>query len=76
MSEHMIDPIHAAFKRELGALTRRYGALELSAEDHWQGYPECGQDIRMTVAFHYPIDDLDLGRWFIEERQRWHTSDE
>lgn len=37
-----------AFRDELQALLDKYGA-ELSAKDHYQGYPECGEDIRMTV---------------------------
>jgi hypothetical protein len=37
-----------AFKDELQALLDRYGA-ELEAKDHWQGYAECGEDVRMTV---------------------------
>lgn len=59
------------FKSELAALCRKYNC-EISAEDHWQGYPECGEDIRMTVDFEgdytidppVPYEDLNLGRWF------------
>jgi hypothetical protein len=32
----------------LRALLLQYGA-DLSAEDHYRGYAECGEDVRMTV---------------------------
>ncbi len=37
------------FRRELKALLAKYDA-ELDAKDHYVGYPECGEDIRMTVT--------------------------
>jgi len=59
------------FKAELAALCRKYHC-EISAEDHYQGYAECGEDIRMTVEFdsdstvdpYVPYEDLDLGKYF------------
>ena len=34
----------------------------LSADDHWQGYPECGQDVRMTAEFEdWAVGGVDLG---------------
>ena len=51
------------FKEELKALLRKYSAI-ISAADHWQGYAECGSDVRMTVEFPYPHNDLDLGSYF------------
>lgn len=42
------EQVAQAFKDELQALLDRYGA-ELEAKDHWQGYAECGEDVRMTV---------------------------
>lgn len=61
-----------AFKTELQALLDRYGA-DLEAEDQWQGYAECGEDVRMTVNVPaiYDADhncvreytEIDLGRW-------------
>ena len=60
------------FFAELCDLLRRYGA-ELSADDHYQGYAECGEDVRMTVDIPaiYDADgnrlrdycEVDLGRW-------------
>jgi len=49
------------FLEDLLALLEKYGA-EFSSDDHWQGYAECGQDIRITVEFDdYLIPDIDLG---------------
>lgn len=49
------------FLEELHALLKTYGA-GINATNHWQGYPECGQDIRMEVEFNdYRIEDIDLG---------------
>ena len=51
------------FKKELIQLLHKYGA-ELEAEDHWQGYAECGQEIKMTVSFDdWQVEDLDLGNF-------------
>jgi len=34
----------------------------ISADDHWMGYPECGQDVRMTIEFgDWEVGDIDLG---------------
>jgi len=62
----------ADFRAELSALLKRYDA-ELSADDHYTGYPECGEDIRMTVTIpaRYSCDgetlmeytEIDLGRF-------------
>jgi len=39
------------FRRELAELLKKYDA-EITAEDHWTGYAECGSgDIRITVEF-------------------------
>ena len=37
------------FRRELQSLLDKYNA-ELEASDHWTGYAECGQDIRMIAT--------------------------
>lgn len=60
------------FKADLLALLTKYGA-ELEAQDHYQGYPECGEDVRMTVTIPsiYTKDgetvrewtEIDLGRF-------------
>jgi hypothetical protein len=62
-----------AFKKELAALCRKY-KCEITAADHWIGYAECGQDVRITVEFtgSYTLDskallaweELDLGTFF------------
>lgn len=66
------DQVTQAFKAELQALLDKYGA-ELSARDTWEGYPECGEDVRMQVAVPaiYDADhnclreytEIDLGSW-------------
>jgi len=65
--------IEAAFRAELKALLAKYGA-EIEAEDHYPGYAECGEDIRMTVTVASVYDDagertregcdIDLGDCF------------
>lgn len=58
----------AAFKTELAEMLKRWSAT-LTASDHWTGYAECGEDIRMTASIEfmhpdgYPrFVDVDLGR--------------
>ena len=47
------------FIKDLHELLDKYGA-EITADDHWGGYAECGRDVRMTVEF-MDCDDVDLG---------------
>lgn len=57
--------VELAFRADLQSLLNRYGA-ELEAKDHYQGYPECGQDIRMTVTIRATYDgdrDLVIEEW-------------
>jgi IS1 family transposase len=67
------DEIEQEFRQRLSALLQEFGA-ELTAEDHWSGYAECGQDVRMTVEIPSVYDPetreymremtiIDLGRW-------------
>lgn len=42
------DEVEQQFLEEFNALLKKWGA-EIAAEDHYPGYPECGEDIRMTV---------------------------
>ena len=71
----MSDHINAAsverdFRAELHALLTKWDA-EINADDHWPGYAECGQDIRMTVSIPGIYDgentresaDFDLGSY-------------
>lgn len=53
------------FFGELKALCIKYKA-EISADDHYPGYPESGEDIRMVVDFEdgWWHDDLDLKQHF------------
>lgn len=41
--------VEEAFRKDLTALLNKYSAY-IEAEDHYPGYPECGEDIRMTVT--------------------------
>lgn len=64
--------IEAAFRADLQAVLDKYGA-ELEAKDYWQGYSECGEDVRMTVFIEAVYDDnhelvnegveINLGNW-------------
>jgi hypothetical protein len=42
------EEIGGNFLSDLRSLLDKYNA-EITAEDHYEGYPECGEDIRMTV---------------------------
>ena len=67
------ESISSQFRAELAALLKKYDA-ELQASDHYPGYPECGEDIRMIVSVpsRYSADgdqtregcDIDLGESF------------
>jgi hypothetical protein len=67
------EEVTAAFKRDLIELLSRYNA-SLSAEDHFQGYAECGEDVRATISVPAIYDgdgnllqehtDIDLGTHF------------
>ena len=67
------EQLAAAFKAELQALIDKYGA-ELEAKDCWEGYAECGEDVRMSVSFPAVYDadhkcvrepaEIDLGRYW------------
>lgn len=63
--------LEAGFRAKLSALLAEFNA-DLTAEDHFQGYAECGEDVRMTVtmagtwAENYteqlqPYVEIDLG---------------
>ena len=50
------EQIEQAFRADLQALLDKYGA-ELEAKNHWQGYAECGEDVRMTVTIQGEWDN-------------------
>lgn len=79
------DEVTRAFKADLQALLDKYGA-ELEAKDCWQGYPECGEDVRMAVTIPaiYDADgnclrewtEIDLGDyWFPNISERTNPSE-
>ncbi len=58
------------FLNKLQLLLEEFEA-EISADDHWKGYAECGQDIRMTVEFDsFEIKEINLGTW-IDKKKDW-----
>lgn len=59
------DEIRHSFIQELGALLIKYNA-EIRASDHWTGYPECGEDVRMTVTIESRYENSELIHGFIE----------
>lgn len=41
--------VEETFRKEIKEFLKSWGA-EVTAEDHYSGYPECGEDIRITVS--------------------------
>lgn len=65
------NEVKIEFITKLKELLEEYQA-ELIAEDHYPGYPECGQDIRITVEMdtiytesgcEREYTEIDLGRY-------------
>lgn len=62
------------FKELLNKYSVKGYPAEISCEDHWRGYAECGEDVRMTVIIPGLSDEngniareyteIDLGRYF------------
>jgi hypothetical protein len=62
--------LEAQFRAELQRLLNIYNA-ELEAKDYYEGYPECGEDVRMSVSIPAVFDsqnncvreaaEIDLG---------------
>lgn len=71
--------IEKSFLQELNALLDKYSA-SLDARDHYNGYAECGEDVRMTVEIPYLYDennvliqeggDIDLGNWMSYKKKK------
>jgi len=68
------EEIAKDFKEDLELLLFKYNNAELEAKDHYSGYSECGEDVRMTVTVPAKWDsnnimisdytEIDLGNWF------------
>ncbi len=59
--------IRNKFIEELHALLKKYD-VKLKAEDHWRGYAECGEDVRITAEFEdWKIDEINFGTWIDKE---------
>ena len=62
------------FLEDLLVLLEKYG-VEFSSDDHWQGYPECGQDICITAEFDdHSISEIDFGRYIDADKIKQITS--
>ncbi len=63
MTKTREEYIRCEFAKDLKALLVKYN-VEIEAQDHWEGYPECGQDVRMTVLFNdWEVENIDLGSY-------------
>ena len=47
----MKDAVHNSFLQDLKKLLILHDVERIEADDHYQGFPECGRDIRITVEF-------------------------
>lgn len=70
--------VKESFLKDFKELLNKYSAkeypAEISCEDHYMGYAECGEDVRMTVIIPGIYDEngniarehteIDLGRYF------------
>jgi predicted component of type VI protein secretion system len=52
-----------AFEAELKALLAKY-ECRISAADHWTGYAECGEDVRIEADIKGSCVTVDLGSSF------------
>lgn len=55
----MTNERHKQFLQELGGLLVKY-KVDIESKDYWQGYPECGEDVRMTAMFDGGYSDKDM----------------
>ena len=52
--------IRDKFLEDLIVLLEKYKA-DITCADHWQGYAECGQDLRITIDFDdYKVGDIEF----------------
>lgn len=69
--------IEKAFMKDFQNLLDKYKA-EINIDDHWTGYPECGQDIKAIVNIDAVYDDnhdiiqdyieFELGNFHMHEK--------
>ncbi len=57
--------VEAAFRAEFQALLDKYNAV-VKAEGHWQGYAECGEDVRLTVEIGSIYAGIECVREYTE----------
>lgn len=68
------DEITATFKSDLRQLLLKYDAT-LESDNHYHGYPGCGENVRMTVIIPNQLTkdgdvireyaEIDLGKYFV-----------
>lgn len=59
------EQIEQNFREDLQALLDKYHA-DLEADDHYQGYSECGKDIRMMVTIPAVYENNECTHEFTE----------
>jgi RNA polymerase-binding transcription factor DksA len=79
LKDNMERMTEGAFREELRALLQKYKA-DLSAQDHYGGFPECGEDIRITITLLEvcteggecvrPWQEFDLGT-YVDGSSMW-----
>ena len=61
---------YCEFLQKLRDLLSEYN-VEITADDEWEGYSECGEDIQINIEanFDYPffIDDVKFGKYITAE---------
>lgn len=56
------------FLKDLFSLLEKYD-VEIVSTDHWKGYPECGQDIRITAEFDDgETHDIEFDNYIYREK--------
>ena len=56
---------------DIQLVLEKHGA-SITASDHWQGYAECGSDIRLTIEFEdYSVGDIELKTSSLDNLTKW-----
>ena len=60
---------------DIQLVLEKHGA-SITADDHWTGYAECGQDIRITIEFEdYSTGDIELKSACLDHLTKWDCLD-
>lgn len=67
------EQIKIEFETALKQLLKSFNNADMQADDHYSGYPECGEDIKITVTIPAVYDEnhncisefteIDLGKY-------------